>query len=186
MKNRTNFIIGIIVWRLSIVSVDVINFQPVKLSFSIDTSFFVVNSFAAFFLCVIQDFAVDTKFTVSGSVGALVLCQFVVTVASVVALSAGSISTVVALLLLVELLLLLLWPLRTESSHIMVRVSGVVTLIIFHSVNVDSGGLSFVLLNSVLCEEHLIGVVDGKSCLVLVGEQLANILWGRGLEDLSK
>jgi hypothetical protein len=162
LKNRINFFIGIIVCRLSIVSFDVINFRPVNLSFSIDTRFFVFNSFVAFFLSVIQDFAVDTEFTVSGSVGTLVLHRFVVAVASVVALSPGLISVVVALLLLVEWLLLLLWPLQTESSHIRVCVSGIVTLIILHSVNIDSGGLSFVLLNSVLCEEHLIGIIDGN------------------------
>ena len=73
MKNRINFIIGIIVCGLRILSVDIVNFRPVKLSFAINTRFFVINSLATFFLSVVQNFAVDAEFTVSGSVVTLIL-----------------------------------------------------------------------------------------------------------------
>jgi hypothetical protein len=73
LKNRTNFIIGITVCGLSVVGVNVINFWPIKLSFAINTRFFVTNSFAALFLCMIENLAVDAEFTVSGSVVALIL-----------------------------------------------------------------------------------------------------------------
>ena len=53
--------------------VNVINFWPIKLSFAINTRFFVTNSFAALFLCMVQNLAVDAEFTVSGRVVALIL-----------------------------------------------------------------------------------------------------------------
>ena len=73
MKNRTNFIIGITVCGLRVLGVNVINFGPIKLSFAVHTRFFIINSFAALFLCMVQNLAVDAEFTVSGSVVALVL-----------------------------------------------------------------------------------------------------------------
>jgi hypothetical protein len=72
LKNQINFIIGIIVCGLSILSVDVVDFRPVKLSFAINTRFLIINSFAAFFLSVVQNFAVDAEFTISRTVGTLV------------------------------------------------------------------------------------------------------------------
>ena len=73
MKNRTNFTIGITVCGLSVVGVNVINFGPIKLSFAVHTRFLIINSFAALFLCMVQNLAVDAEFTVSGSVVALIL-----------------------------------------------------------------------------------------------------------------
>jgi hypothetical protein len=55
------------------VGVNVINFGPIKLSFAVHTRFFIINSFAALFLCMVQNLAVDAEFTVSGSVVALIL-----------------------------------------------------------------------------------------------------------------
>ncbi len=100
MKNRLNFTIGITVCGLSILSVNVINFRPIKLSFAVYTGLVIINSFAAFFLCMVQNLAVDAEFTISGSVVALILRRsVVVAVAPVVALSSGTISSVAALLL---------------------------------------------------------------------------------------
>jgi len=67
-------------------SVDIIDFWPVKLSFAINTSFLIINSFSTFFLSVIENLAVNAEFTISGSVGALVLRR------SVVVASVGSLS----------------------------------------------------------------------------------------------
>jgi hypothetical protein len=69
LKNRTNPIIGITVGLSTVVSFDGIDFWPVELSFAINTGLIVINSFAAFFLCVIQYFAVDAEFTVSCCIG---------------------------------------------------------------------------------------------------------------------
>jgi len=118
---------------------------------------------------VVQNFAVDTKFTISGGVGPLVLRQPVVGVASVVALSPGAISAVVIprLLRTELLLLLLLWP---ESSHIGIRGCCIVILVILHSMDIDGGGLAFILFNPMFSEEHLVGVIDGEPSLVFVGQ----------------
>ncbi len=59
-------------------------------------------------------------------------------------------------------------------------------LIVFDCVHVDGRGLVFVLFNSVLREEGLIGVVNSEPGLIFVRKQFANIFWSCGLKDLSK
>ena len=184
MKNRTNFTIGITVCGLSILSVNVVDFGPIKLSFAIHAWFLIINSFAAFFLCVVEYFAVDTKFTISGGIVALILGRsVVVVVSSVIVLSSGRISPVAVLLLAELLLLWMLWP---ECSHIGIHVGCLRVLTVLDSMNCERRRLTFVLFNSVLREEGLVGLIHREPGLILVRKQFANIFRSSSLENLCE
>jgi len=166
------------------VSVNVVYFGPIKLSFAVHTGLFIINSFAAFFLCVVQNFTVDAEFTVSGCVVALILRRSaVVAVAPVVALSSATISSVAALLLTE---LLLRWALRPKCRHIGVHGHCLRGLLILDRMHVECCGLALLLFNPVLRTKGLVGFIHRESGLVFMRQQFVNIFWSSSLENLCK
>ncbi len=164
IEKPTQLHYGITVCGLSIVSVNVVDFGPIKLSFAIHTGFFVINSFAAFFALILRQ-----------SVG--------IAVAPVVALSSGTISSVATLLLTELLLRWVLWP---KCSHIGIHGDCLRSLLILHRMHVDCCRLTFVLFNSVLRKESLVSLIHRESGLIFVRQQFANIFWSCSLENLCK